>query len=473
MNIKTLVTLLLICVFASCCATKQEPVSKVKIKFEGDVDPNTLAVVTLQLKGETVPGTPRVVLANNTYDAFFESIGLPEYLQQIAEDKWVSILAPDESYVIGWIVKDNKMFGYCSEPFVASNNLEVTFSPGMPVCLEYDLTKPVDDVNVFPAIFLLTRKALRDGKVELMSWGINKKIEKPEVIKIDGLAQGTFQLYAQALQAEDYLEKRVRFLYDKRFIDIKSGTVNRIEAEYPLLDTTVEDGDVTIRGLAHNSAGEVLPKEKLKLIPFNDEGPRFDLYYPEVITDSNGSFEFKGVRPDTQFLIKGTAGSIVFKKNLLTKGASLWVDFFQGKLNLQFFPDYETPAFDIYWKDGQKYNLQEYFGQIIVVNIWASWCAPCQKVLTEFNSIAKEFQDNKDIVFAAVSVDYSRKAWENAVEKSGLDALHHGWFDLENPLGFNRTIPYSLIIDKKGILLAEGINLDIREEIKKALEKSK
>ena len=472
MNIKILVSLLLICVSSLSCAPKQESPAQANIQFVG-VDPNTVAVVTLKLEGKTVPGNPRVVLANNTCDAFFESIGMPEFLEQIEKDRWVSVLIPGESYVIGWITNDNKMFGYCSDPFVAANNLEVSFSPGMPASLEYDLSKPQKGVNVFPAVLLLARKAVRDGNVELMEWGIREKIEGPQVIKIDGLAKGTFQIFAQVLTAENYLDSRTLFLYDKRYIDITPGKVNRIEAQYPVFDTTVEEGDVTIRGLVHNSAGEVLPKEKLKLIPYNAQGPRLDLYYPETVTDSDGNFEFKGVSPDIQVLIQAAEGSIPFGQGLLTKNATLWVDFFNGKLNLGLFPDYETPRFDIDWRDGKKYSLQEFFGKIIVVNVWASWCPPCQKVLSEFNSIAKEFQDNQDIVFVALSVDYNRKEWENAVDKSGLDALRHGWFDLDNSLAFNRIIPDLLIIDRKGILLAEGSDLDIRAELKKALEEAK
>ena len=169
MNFRIIVSLIIICVFSFCCAPKQESPAGINIKIEGGVDPNTIAVVILKLEGDTLPGTPKVVLADDTSAAFFDAIGLPEYIEQIAQDKWVTILTPGESYVIGWIVEDEKLFGYCSEPFIAANNLEVAFSPGMPVTLEYDLTKPEEGVEVFPAIFLLSRKALKNGDIVLMS----------------------------------------------------------------------------------------------------------------------------------------------------------------------------------------------------------------------------------------------------------------------------------------------------------------
>ena len=222
---------------------------------------------------------------------------------------WIAALKAGDSYVIGWIADDNKMFGYCSESFVAKNGLDVTFSPGMPATLEYDISKSKEGVDVFPAIFLLSRKAVKDGKLAMIDFGVVQKIEGPKVVKIEGLAQGTFQIRAQSLQAEDNIDSRKQFLNDKRFIEIKPGKNNLIEAEFPLFDTTVEDGDLTIKGLVYNSAGEPLANETIKLIPIKVNAPRFDLYYPEFISDSNGYFEFKGVSPDINVLIKTVGGS--------------------------------------------------------------------------------------------------------------------------------------------------------------------
>ncbi len=475
MNFRIIVSLLLICASSLCCSPKQEPTEGVTIKIEGDVDPNTLAIVTLKLEGDTLPGTPKVVTADDTSAAFFEKIGSPEYVEQIAQNKWVAILTPGESYVIGWIVEDNKLFGYCSEPFVAENNLEVSFSPGMPVTLEYDLTRPEEGVEVFPAIFLLSRKAVRDGKTALMAFGVREMTDEPKIIKIDGLAQGAFELFAQALKAEDFIESRTRFLYDKRFIEIKPGQVNRIEARYPVLDTTAEDGDITIRGLAHNTAGEVLANEKIKLIPynFNDKSRRYDLYYPDAVTDSNGYFEFNGVQPGIYVSIKSLESSIILQESDMIKGAFLWVDLLVGPLNLHLFTDEAIPnSIVVEWKDGQPGRLIDLFGKTLVVEVYTSWCTPCQKSLSELNSLAKEYKDNENIVFAALGIDYSKAKWEESVNQSGLDALRHGWYNPENQAAFNRPIPYYMVIDKKGILRAEGNYIDIRAELEKVLKDS-
>jgi thiol-disulfide isomerase/thioredoxin len=470
MNFKIYAVSIAICLLLLSCSQKQ---TGTNLQIEG-FDPNTTAIVVLKLEGETLPGTPKVVSADDTSGAFFETMGSPEYVVQVDGKKWAAVLTKGNSYIIGWLVKDNKMFGYCSEPFVAQDNLEVTFSPGMPVTLEYDLTKPPEDVNVFPAVLLLSRKAVKNGGVALMSWMEREHINGPGVVTIKGLAQGTFQLYAQALVGQSAVDSRTRFLYDKRFIQIEAGKTNSIEAQYPRVDTTVEDGDITIRGRAHNSAGEALSNEKIKLIPYNlNEGPSFDLYYPDSVTDANGNFEFKGIRPDIYVLVKCMGSSINLQASAMTKGASLWVDFLVGVANIQLGKGYPVPEFNIIWKNSQNGKLNDLYGKIVVVDVWASWCVPCLKSMPEFNTLAQEYKNNEDVVFISLSIDSSKADWETAVDKAGWNAVRHGWYDRENPLAFNKPVPYSMIIDKQGTLCAEGNVLDIRAELKKVIEDSK
>ena len=453
MNNRVVVSLVLLCTLSLCCAPK--PVSEsqkpVKVKIEGNVDPNTLAVVTLRLKGDTLTGTPKVVSANDTSAALFERVGSAEYIQQVTEDTWVSILTPGESYVIGWIVEDNKLFGYCSEPFVAEKDIEVTFSPGMPLTLQYDLTKTEEGVTTFPAIFMLYRKAENDGNTSLISWGVSQTIEEPKVIKVGGLAAGTYQVFVQAVEADECITSRIRFLYDRRFVDISASKDNRFEVQFPVLDTTVEDGDVTVRGRVHNSAGEILPGEKIRLVPYgSDRYPRFDLYYPDVVSDSDGNFEFKGVRPGISAVIQSMGATANLQNTIMTRNASLWLDFLVGVLNVQLSTGYALPEFGVAWMDGQSPTGSlhgDMYDKIAVVEVGSSWCEPYQKSLTEFNQLAQEFKDNDNIVFVAMSVDASRSEWEDSVKKSGLNSIRYCWYDLKNISGFNRPIPYYMVTD--------------------------
>ena len=97
MNIRSILSLLLTCIFCFSCTQKQSSPTGIntetgiQIKLEG-YDPNTTAIVTLKLEGETLPGTPRVVSADDTSSALFEQIGFAEDIRPVVENIWIAIL---------------------------------------------------------------------------------------------------------------------------------------------------------------------------------------------------------------------------------------------------------------------------------------------------------------------------------------------------------------------------------------------
>lgn len=41
--------------------------------------------------------------------------------------------------------------------------------------------------------------------------------------------------------------------------------------------------------------------------------------------------------------------------------------------------------------DGEPMTLDAYDGQVVVLNFWATWCAPCRKEMPELNALQQEF----------------------------------------------------------------------------------
>ncbi|MCP4120272.1 MAG: TlpA family protein disulfide reductase [Bacteroidetes bacterium] len=57
--------------------------------------------------------------------------------------------------------------------------------------------------------------------------------------------------------------------------------------------------------------------------------------------------------------------------------------------------------------------------KIWVVDIWASWCVPCNAAVPELKSLYKEYK-GKDVEFISVSYDVSKKQWVRAVRNHGM-----------------------------------------------------
>lgn len=67
-------------------------------------------------------------------------------------------------------------------------------------------------------------------------------------------------------------------------------------------------------------------------------------------------------------------------------------------------PESRKPAFDFALNslDGKKVKLSDYKGKIVIVDFWATWCAPCRKGIPDLIELQNEF---KDIQVIGISVD--------------------------------------------------------------------
>lgn len=54
--------------------------------------------------------------------------------------------------------------------------------------------------------------------------------------------------------------------------------------------------------------------------------------------------------------------------------------------------DNPTADFTVLDEEGNSVSLSEYFGQPIVVNVWATWCPPCRAELPYFDAAAKQYE---------------------------------------------------------------------------------
>ena len=68
--------------------------------------------------------------------------------------------------------------------------------------------------------------------------------------------------------------------------------------------------------------------------------------------------------------------------------------------------------------DGKPHKLSDFFGKVIYIGVWASWCGPCRK---EIPHIARHYTEyykgNDKVMFLSISVDEDENAWKKAMEK--------------------------------------------------------
>ena len=102
---------------------------------------------------------------------------------------------------------------------------------------------------------------------------------------------------------------------------------------------------------------------------------------------------------------------------------------------------------------GEPASLSRWRGQIIVVNFWATWCAPCREEMPAFASISRRFAD-KNTVIVGIGID-SREKIVAFVNELKIDypilVIDAAGIALMRILG-NRSgaLPFTIIVDQAG-----------------------
>ena len=102
---------------------------------------------------------------------------------------------------------------------------------------------------------------------------------------------------------------------------------------------------------------------------------------------------------------------------------------------------------------GQQQSLGQWRGKVVVVNFWATWCAPCREEMPEFVRAQSEF-GSKGLQFVGIAVDEAGKADEFARElRLNYPVLIGGYgaIELSKTLGNRLTaLPFTIIVDRQG-----------------------
>ena len=67
-------------------------------------------------------------------------------------------------------------------------------------------------------------------------------------------------------------------------------------------------------------------------------------------------------------------------------------------------PGTQAPGFQATGPDGEPRSLADYEGQVVLINIWATWCAPCRVEMPSMERLYREMA-GEDFEIVAVSVD--------------------------------------------------------------------
>ncbi|MEE2680741.1 MAG: redoxin domain-containing protein [Planctomycetota bacterium] len=137
-----------------------------------------------------------------------------------------------------------------------------------------------------------------------------------------------------------------------------------------------------------------------------------------------------------------------------------------------FHPTEGTPAPDFTLKtlDGsEEVTLSKLKGQVVVLDFWATWCAPCVAGLPTVDSVTRSFK-NRGVVFYAVDLREQASRVSKFMEKKGWNftVLMDERGDVAKAFGVG-GIPHSVLIDREGVIRHVHIGFGGKEALEKQL----
>ena len=103
--------------------------------------------------------------------------------------------------------------------------------------------------------------------------------------------------------------------------------------------------------------------------------------------------------------------------------------------------------------DGEQVSLADFRGQVVVLNLWATWCAPCRDEMPSLDRLQAEHGEGDDLEVVALSLDRGNidkiKLFFEEVGVANLDIYRDPTAQASRAL-LAPGLPTTVVIDREG-----------------------
>lgn len=131
-----------------------------------------------------------------------------------------------------------------------------------------------------------------------------------------------------------------------------------------------------------------------------------------------------------------------------------------------------SPDFSLKDVKGKTFSLANFRGKVVYIDLWATWCGPCNRELPHLKKIEEEFR-GKNIAFVGICTRDKKESWEKFLKEKKLGGTQlfapnqdGDFFKDYNVSG----IPRFIILDKEGKIVDADAKRPSQPELKTQLE---
>jgi len=126
-----------------------------------------------------------------------------------------------------------------------------------------------------------------------------------------------------------------------------------------------------------------------------------------------------------------------------------------------------APEISLPQPDGIPFSLSSLQGKLVLIDFWATWCAPCVEEQPELKVLYDKYQKANPGKFeiVGVSLDKSKENWVKAIDRFKID-----WMQVSDLMFWKSPVakdygieelPFNVLMDEQGTIIA--INLHGKE----------
>lgn len=258
---------------------------------------------------------------------------------------------------------------------------------------------------------------------------------------------------------------------------VEGGTANanlqKMFANYLLADSAVLKQKITLDSILKKQLKTVVKDSLMKMATFefdNDVIKMNRVAVTFINNENNGTAVYyalgitKKSMPETQWnaLLQRSLDRFPHHPGLMLMNVSANS---ANKFDKQGLDLIEKPVVDILLPDtsGKNISISSFKGKWLLIDFWASWCAPCRQENPNLVAAFKQF-NTKKFTILGISLDDKKENWLNAIRKDSLT-----WTQISDlkmwksqavtTYNFN-GIPFNILVDPTGKVAAVNLRGD-------------
>lgn len=128
-----------------------------------------------------------------------------------------------------------------------------------------------------------------------------------------------------------------------------------------------------------------------------------------------------------------------------------------------------VPAVTVNDLSGKKLDLSSTRGKVLLINFWATWCAPCRHEIPDIARLYEKYRPQGLEVLGLVVDSGTASDIQPYVGELGITYPVYLADDVRDQFYREPGVPMTILVNRKGVIVSKLLGMQSREELENAI----